>query len=259
MNKRIAAEEVLLLLSYAVDLLAMPTFRKWNQSYEGWLYQNGLLNRLHYLESRKCLERNARNGSWAFQVTRAGRRIAWGGRDPEVRWSRRWDGWWREFVFDLPCSHHKARSTLVRWLRNHGFGYLQDSVWISPDPSGDIARSLRPFQEDAGSFTLFECRCARGFSNAALVAAAWPLGEIRERYAAYQRFASDAIRRLRHRRFHPRDLFLLMREERTRWSAAFELDPLLPKALWPRDYEGHRAWRTRKDLLCLAAGQMTGP
>jgi hypothetical protein len=45
-----------------------------------------------------------------------------------------------------------------------------------------------------------------------------------------------------------------MRAERACWSAAFDLDPLLPLALWPADYEGRRAWEARKELLRLAAG-----
>lgn len=253
MSAKITAEEVLLLLAHGLDLAMMPSIRKWNQSHEGWLYENGLLGRLHYLEAQKFLEREGKKEHWVYRITRAGQQWVHGGRNPEEMWNRKWDGWWRLFVFDLPTENHRERSTLIRWLRRNGFGYLQDSVWLSVDPVKGLARCLRGFTENAEAFTVFECRTVRGFSEDALVRGAWLFGEINEGYKVYQKFAASGMKRLKQRRLHPRELFALLREERAQWSVPFRLDPLLPLRLWPSDYEGHRAWQTRKELLRLAA------
>lgn len=244
-------------MGYGFDRMAMPTFRKWNQSYEGWLYQNGLLQRMHYLEAQKFLlrERMGKRSEWVYRLTEKGRALVHGGRNPEVQWQRAWDGFWRLLVFDLPVAEQKARVSLLRWLRHRGFGYLQDSVWISPDPVEDIAESLRKFREDAESFTILESRCAPGFSNTTLVTAAWPFEKMQAQYKSYEAFATAAIKRLRREKFHPRELFALLRAERRQWSGAFDLDPLLPLALWPSHYEGRRAWQKRGELLRLTANQ----
>jgi phenylacetic acid degradation operon negative regulatory protein len=262
MSAKILAEEVLLLMTYAFDLFAMPTFRKWDQSYEGWLYANGFLKRVQYLERQKFLEREAKRDrkrmARVFRVTEAGRQHALGGRDPEQYWQREWDGVWRLIVFDLPTGQHKTRSTLIRWLRHNGFGYLQDSVWISAFPVPDMAKVVKGVREDAEMFTLLKCQCEEGFSDASLVQGAWPFKAIHEAYRAYRDFARDARKRLGKQRLHPRDLFALLRDEGERWAAAFEPDPLLPESLWPSDYNGRAAWKDRTDLLRAAASQVRG-
>jgi phenylacetic acid degradation operon negative regulatory protein len=257
MNAQLVADEILLLMAYAADLLMFPTFRRWNESYEGWLYSNGLLARLRHLEKQKLLARvgksKGRGQEWVFEITDAGRVRICGGRDPEDRWRRKWDGWWRQFVFDLPMTHHATRPRLIRWLRGNGFGYLQDSVWISPDPAAGLAETLKPFAEDAEAFTVLECRCAPGFTNSSLVKAAWQFAKINEGYRAYQRFAVEAKRRLNKGKLHPRELFALLHTEQSHWATAMRRDPLLPLPLWPGDYEGRRAWQARKELIHLAA------
>ena len=48
-------------------------------------------------------------------------------------WNRTWDGKWRLILFDVPLGRDTQRNRLRRYLRNKGFGYLQNSVWITPD------------------------------------------------------------------------------------------------------------------------------
>jgi phenylacetic acid degradation operon negative regulatory protein len=56
------------------------------------------------------------------------------GRDPEQCWERQWDGQWRIVLFDVPLQKNTQRRRLWRYLRDKGFGYLQNSVWVTPDP-----------------------------------------------------------------------------------------------------------------------------
>ncbi len=252
----IRAEELLLLVEYGLELFTMPTLRKWNESYEGWLYQKGLLGRLHYLEKQKFLLRELRKGEWTFKLTDAGRVAFQAGGDPEPLWQRSWDGVWRQLVFDLPVNQQPARVALLRWLRRHRFGYLQDSVWISPDPIQDVAATLKDYRDQADAFTILECRCAPGFSNAALVLGAWPFDHLAVRYDGYLEYAAEARRRLQRDRLHPRDLFSLLRDERLNWQQAVARDPFLPQALWPKGYAGKTAWQARRRLLQAAATQI---
>jgi len=249
LNKNaIAAEEILTLMLYGLDHVLFPYRCKDAPDYEQWLYRNGLLQRMHYLEAQKFMLRQQQQAGWVARLTKTGRIAALGGRDPETLWSRPWDGWWRQIIFDLPMEHHHLRSSLVRWLHRNGFGYLQDSVWISPDPVTAIAKQLGGFREDAASFTILECRAAPGFSDATLVNAAWPFEKLRGNYAVYEDFADTARRRLKSSASAP-DVVAVLHEERGLWRAALAFDPLLPRVLWPKRYAGERALRSRRALL----------
>lgn len=253
----IRVEEILTLLVYGFDLLSRPTFQNWDQSYECWLSRNGMLRRMQYLEAQKYLAREGGRAAWVYRLTESGRQRALGD-NVEQRWSRPWDGVWRMLIFDLPVEEQQARQKLLRWLHRRGFGYLQDSVWIHTDPVDDLAKSLKPFRDDVESFTILECRCAAGFSNSALVRAAWSFDTLNEAYQIYQRFAKEAISRLRSGCLHPSELFALLREERERWTAALDRDPLLPRTLWPETYEAPSALKVRKRLLALLPKQVKG-
>ncbi len=256
MGAGIRGEEILILMMYGLDFWMMPTLRKWDQSYEGWLYEHGLLRRVRWLESQKHLRRHGEGGAWVFSLTEKGRKAITADVAPEKMWRRKWDGWWRQLVFDLPVERRNARESLLRWLKRHRFGYLQDSVWISPDPVTVMARALEDFRDDAESFTLMECRCVKGFSDAALVEAAWRFERIKNHYGDYLRFAAEALKESTAAALHPQRLFELLREERRHWSAVFDEDPLSPRALWPHGYNGSDAWQMRSRLLRSLAAQV---
>jgi phenylacetic acid degradation operon negative regulatory protein len=204
---------------------------------------------MQYLEAQKFVERDATSRDWVWRLTQLGRDRAQGPRYPKARWNRSWDGWWRQLIFDLPVAERRMRKNLLRWLRQHHFGYLQDSVWISPDPVDELTVGLKGFREDAAAFTLLECRCAPGFANGALVQGAWPFDRIHHGYDAYRQFAATNLKRLRNEQLPPRELIHLLRAERSLWTEPFTLDPLLPRSLWPTGYEGDKAWADRSELL----------
>lgn len=175
--------------------------------------------------------------------------IVLGGRDPETHWKRKWDGYWRMFIFDLPAKRVALRRRLLRWLRNRGFGFLQNSVWIHTDPVSDVTEALKDFREDVESFTIMESRCAFGFSNAAIVQGAWYFDEIEKRQHGYLSVIDRCLVTLRRDEVTPPEAFRLVREERDAWEHAMELDPLLPQTLLPRNYLGCQAWEKRKQFL----------
>ncbi len=255
MKPAIHGEDILRLMAYGLDLLSRPTIYNWNQSYEGWLHRHDFPRRMHWLESQGHVRRQGNRGDWVYRLTEKGRASAGADFDPEKQWHRKWDGWWRQLIFDLPAKHKKARQQLIRWLRLSRFGYLQDSVWIHPDPVKDMTEAVRDFRNNAESFTMLQSRCVPGFSDAALVRAAWPFDKIREGYEAYVQFTASACLQLKDGQPHPRDLFRLLRDERLRWATAIQTDPLLPRVLWPEDYHGEKAWRARRQLLRALASQ----
>ena len=250
-------EELLLMLLWTCDMFSRPTFRNLTDSFEGWAYRNGFLRQLQRLEREQFLERQTGGpGDRLHRLTPAGCLHALGGRDPAAQWKRRWDGRWRLVLFDVPESRRVARDKLRDYLHRRKFGYLQNSVWITPDDVSEERSLLAGGPVNVESLILLEARPCAGETDAEIVAGAWDFAKINARYHTYQQLLA---RRPRHRlntkeptaAFHH-----WLREEQQAWAAAMEIDPLLPACLLPGDYAGIAAWHDRLEEMRRAAEQM---
>jgi DNA-binding transcriptional regulator PaaX len=254
---RAKTEELLYLLLWTAETLIRPTWRNMTESFEGWAYRNGLLRQLQRLEQKQWLERESGPaGDRWHRLTESGRLQALGGRDPEACWRRRWDGRWRLFLFDVPETRSNARNQLRTYLKNHGFGYLQHSVWITPDPVSEHRALLEAGPVDVESFLGLEARPCASESDAQIVAGAWDFADINKRYARHQEILAR----------HPagqvdtdvagRTFLRWLRDEREAWMDALRHDPLLPSPLLPDAYAGQLAWRNRAKVMRKAGAQM---
>ena len=167
---RASTEEFLYTLVWTADSILQPTWRNLNETFESWAYRNALGRRLEILERSKLLERKSPSDTCrVYRLTAEGRRMALGGGDPQERWERHWDGHWRIVMFDLPIWASALRTQLRRFLLQHRFGYLQQSVWITPDGLEEVQQKLEGLPADVESLTLFDGRPCGGESDAALV------------------------------------------------------------------------------------------
>src|SRR6266545_6968518 len=184
---RAKTEEFLYCLLWAAETLSRPTWRNLTESFEGWAYRSGLRQQLLRLEKQQWIERQAvSDRNRVLRLTETGRLAALGGRDPEARWRRRWDGRWRLILFDVPEARRGTRIRLRRYLRDRCFGYLQNSAWITPDPVTEQRAILADGPVDVESLVLLEARPCAGESDAQIVAGAWDFARINRRYAKHQ-------------------------------------------------------------------------
>ena len=178
--------ELLYLLLWSCEMLCRPTWRNLTESFEGWAYRNGFHRQLAQLEKLQLVERMARSSAdRVHRLTEAGRVWALGGRDPEVCWQRPWDGRWRLVLFDVPLGQDSTRNKLRGYLRCRGFGYLQNSVWVTPHPLTDERQILAGNAVDVESLILLEAKPCSGESDAEIVAGAWDFDAINRRYAKH--------------------------------------------------------------------------
>jgi len=240
--------EVLEVLLWGAEMLSRPSLSRWAESFETWQHRHGLQRQWGRLEQSKLVAQEDRAGQIVHRLTDLGRLVALGGPNPERQWERKWDGQWRMLVFDLPVSQGRVRARLLRWLRQNGFSYLQDSVWIHPDPVAEIADVLKDFRDDVESFTILEAHCCSGHTNTTLVRGAWHFDHINKRYEAYLRQADGLLRQTLLSRDES-NLRRRLREQRRTWAAAVAMDPLLPQELLPADYLGQRAWQAHRSVM----------
>jgi phenylacetic acid degradation operon negative regulatory protein len=250
-------EELLLMLLWTCDMFSRPTFRNLTDSFEGWAYRNGFSRQLQRLETQQLLERApAGPGDRLRRLTQAGRLQALGGRDPVAQWKRRWDGRWRLVLFDVPENRRVARDKLRDYLHHRGFGYLQNSVWISPDDVSEERNLLAGGPMNVESFIVLEARPCTGETDAEIVAGAWDFERINARYLGYRQLLARRPRSRLNTKAAATSFHQWLREEQQAWAAAMEVDPLLPACLLPPEYGGTTAWRDRVSVMGQAAGQM---
>ena len=250
-------EEFLNLLLWAADMLARPTFRNLTGSYESWAYRNGLLRRVPALERQQLLERDpGAPDDRVYRLTWQGRLHALGGRDPQTRWSREWDGRWRLVLFDVPTAQNSHRARLRRYLRDKGFGCLQKSVWITPDSLETEQRMLVGGKINVGALLLLEARPCAGESDAEIVAGAWGFERINGRYARHLKILGERPGGALRSEGAAKALLRWGAAEREAWLEAVTDDPLLPQRILPPGYLGQQAWRQRVGVLRQAGRQL---
>lgn len=243
-------EEFLYWLLWGAETLARPTFRNLTESFEGWAYRTGALAQLRRLEAGQLIEKKASGTvERIYRLTEKGRLAALGGRDPEARWNRYWDGQWRIVAFDLPEEHNASRVRLRRHLKERGFGYLQNSVWITPDPLDTDLKKLSAKGEDVEALLTLEARPCSGESDESIVAGAWNFARINRLYQDCLHALKNPPGRKRGEKLDFAKLREWARQERAAWMAALWADPLLPSRLLPSDYLGKRVWELRNTVL----------
>jgi phenylacetic acid degradation operon negative regulatory protein len=141
-------------------------------------------------------------------------------------------GPWTVLWHQIPEERRLERTRLGRRLRFLGFGSVQDSVWVAPhDHCTEVAELLGEL-DVAGFASLFLASLRVGPGLPAMVARAWDLSGLGERYDAFctefARYVEPDAPSL-----GDRDAFMV----RTRLMHAFrgfaQLDPELPDELAP--------------------------
>lgn len=250
-------QELLNLLLWSADTLLRPTFRNLTDSYEAWAYRNGLLKQLTRLEQRQLIERDADSPvDRLYRLSAQGRLQALGGRDPQERWTRSWDGQWRMVLFDVPTKRNADRERIRRYLRGKGFGYVQNSVWVTPDLLEEERRILVGGKIDVESLLLLEARPCAGESDAEIVFGAWDFERINSRYALHMKILDKRPVDALLTEASSKALLRWAGTEREAWLDAVTNDPLLPERILPPDYLGQTAWQRRTEVFREAGQQL---
>jgi phenylacetic acid degradation operon negative regulatory protein len=159
-------------------------------------------------------------------------------------------------VYDVPEAYHVARDKIRRYLRARGFGCLQNSTWITPDPVKDERLMLAEGPVDVESLILLEARPCAGETDPQIVAGAWDFVAINRRYALHQKVLARRPRRHLKTKAAATVFYNWLREERNVWLEAVQGDPLLPLCLLPREYTGREAWGGRLQVMAEIGEQL---
>ncbi|MBN1270616.1 MAG: hypothetical protein JXB04_13585 [Kiritimatiellae bacterium] len=167
---------------------------------------------------------------------------------PRRFWNRKWNEIWYLLVYDVPESNRSYRNNLRGFLKRMRMGYLQDSVWVTPTdirPEFDDLVEAAALQDFA---FLFEARTVLGLRPEAVVRSAWNMDRLREGHQWYSKVCADNLQRVVTGQLPGDRLMTLAGEEMSAYLAVMEDDPLLPRALWPADYEGEHVYQLHREF-----------
>lgn len=206
-----------------------------------------VLGKRGYLE----MESGTRNRKdRVLRLTQKGRLQALGGRDPEACWSRPWDGKWRMVLFDIPEKDRRLRDLLRRHLGAGHFGYLQNSVWVSPDPLDFERRLFKGTEINAESLLTLDAVPGTGEKNTDIVCGAWNFEAINRNYSENLQVLGELPAQSDWTASKGKSpLRRWIEAERETWRKAVSSDPLLPRSLHPPGYLGEKAWKLRTKQL----------
>jgi phenylacetic acid degradation operon negative regulatory protein len=210
--------------------------------------------------ARQALARIAAEG-W-LSPDRVGRRVRWSltgpGRRLLVEGAERiygfgsgepnWDGRWLIVLVSIPESLRDLRHRLRTRLSWAGFGSPAPGVWITPRPGAEAdAKLILDELALTGQAMSFVASYGALGAESDMVAAAWDLGGVAERYRAF----IDEFGALRPRT--PDDVFRAQTRLVHEWRRFPFLDPQLPAVLLPPHWIGttatelfndrHNRWR----------------
>lgn len=246
--------EVLDVLCWGVDKLARPTFSNLLAGYDEDRYRT--LGRAFWrrLEKERWIVRSGQGAGTTFSITAKGRTLCDVINPAEV-WRLRWDGLWRLVTFDIPETRRKDRKTLWRELRFRRLGLLQQSVWIWPHDIQPILHEIIQAKGIPECFAGFECARLFLCSDAEVVESAWDFEAIGRSHEAYLHCIADMIQSI-HRASDLTTLARRARDEREMYAAAFAMDPLLPRGLWPKGYRGMSVHASHRDARSVLATRL---
>jgi phenylacetic acid degradation operon negative regulatory protein len=150
-----------------------------------------------------------------------------------------WDGRWLLVYARIPERDRRARHVVQSRLTWAGFGSLGAGLWISPHPDRE-AEAIGVLREAgvAADAHVFVARRSGLADVQVMVAAAWDLGAIEDRYEEFiEEFRGTA----------PTDVLARQVEIVHAWRRFPSIDPVLPRELLPARWSGLKAARLFAD------------
>jgi phenylacetic acid degradation operon negative regulatory protein len=130
----------------------------------------------------------------------------------------------------LPDSHKAERTQLVRQLRFHGFGQLQDNTWLSPCDYAVEVRELVSLLGVTDRVTIFRAQPDDHVETGPLIKHLWQLDVVAARYRAFAAHYRPLTRRSA---ISDKDAFVSCTEMMHAFRAFSSIDPELDESWIP--------------------------
>lgn len=91
------------------------------------------------LQEKKFVRVYEKDGKEIVEITELGKRrvLEYNLDEMRIKIPKKWDGWWRIVMFDIPQSKKRARDAISFKIKDLGLYPIQKSVFVSPYPCKD--------------------------------------------------------------------------------------------------------------------------
>lgn len=91
------------------------------------------------LEKKKWVRIYQKGGKDIVEITEAGKKrvLEYNLDEMKLKIPKKWDGWWRIVMFDIPETKKRARGAISIKIKELGLYPIQKSVFVSPYPCKD--------------------------------------------------------------------------------------------------------------------------
>ncbi|MDO8572858.1 MAG: hypothetical protein Q7S11_03790 [bacterium] len=91
------------------------------------------------LQKKKMVSIYEKDGKDVVEITQAGKRkvLEYNLDEMKLKVPKKWDGWWRMVMFDIPQTKKRARDAISFKIKELGLYPIQKSVFVSPYPCKD--------------------------------------------------------------------------------------------------------------------------
>jgi len=155
-----------------------------------------------------------------------------------LKFQKKWDKSWKLVIYDIPERERKERIALKNFLKELGFGMVQQSCWVSPYDFRSQIYDYCLQRKILDYLCIYKGEFFAGKDVERLVKEAWPLESIKQEYKIIKKRLEYLIEDL-----ETKDIPLKQRWENyadiyDSYKNVLRKDPFLPTRLlldWPRE------------------------
>lgn len=146
-------------LGYVLKEISKQKFKKY-RNYKDYQIRSALKR----LENRELITvKDSPNGETRIELLEKGHKRILNYKIEELKlMQKKWDGYWRVIVFDIPEKKRTARDFLRLKLKELGFYTLQKSVLITPWECRDIVDFVKHFYGVGDDVKILKVQCFDG-------------------------------------------------------------------------------------------------
>jgi phenylacetic acid degradation operon negative regulatory protein len=171
------------------------------------------------------------------------------------RSKKRWDGLWRLVIYDIPERFKYRRDTLRDFLKELGFGKVQESCWVSPYDFSSLLYEFCKFHKILKYICIYEGKFFAGKNIDLLVEEIWHLRDLNRKYEEFINLCKKEIEVIEIEELNSKECYERYYKVYKIYKNLVEDDPFLPDRFLKKNLR-EKAYTFFEKLSSLAAKEL---
>lgn len=168
------------------------------------------------------------------------------------KYKSKWDGLWRLVIYDIPEKQRYKRDALRRYLKELGFGKIQESCWVSPYDFSSQIHNFCATQKSLSHICIYEGNLFAGKDIDNLVEEVWRLKQLNEEYKKFIDVCKEGLEKIETEELNPKECYNVYFQLYSTFAETIRKDPFLPR-VFVKDWLRESAERLFKKFSQVAS------